>query len=67
MIMSKNCSCLVSMSDHLNENVKAAAMLTAVFDIGDTAVCSGKLLCISHKLKHIFKNLIGNLVSCLDC
>ena len=35
MVMSKNCSCLVSMPDDLNENVKAAAMLTAVFDIGD--------------------------------
>ena len=35
MFMSKNCSCLVSMSDDLDENVKAATMLTAVFDIGD--------------------------------
>ena len=31
MSMSKNCSYLVSMSDDLDENVKAAAMLTAVF------------------------------------
>ena len=35
MFVSKNCSCLVSMFDDLDENVKAAAMLTAVFDIGN--------------------------------
>ena len=35
MSMSKNYSYLVSMSDDLDENVKAAAMMTAVFDIGD--------------------------------
>ena len=35
MFMSKNSSCLVGMSNDLDENVKAAAMLTAVFDIGD--------------------------------
>ena len=35
MSMSKNCSYLVRVSDDLDENVKAAAVLTAVFDIGN--------------------------------
>ena len=38
--MSKNCSYLVSVSDDLDENVKPAAMMTAVFDIGDISLDS---------------------------
>ena len=40
MFMSKNCSCLVSKSDDLNEKLKTAAMLTAVFDICEISVDS---------------------------
>ena len=40
VIMSKNCTCLVSISDDLDENVKTAAMLTAMVDIADISVCS---------------------------
>ena len=45
MFMSKNCSCLVNMSDDLDGNVKAAAMLTAVFDIGGSLFDSVFLSC----------------------
>ena len=40
MFMSKNCSCLVSISNDLDENVKAPAMFTAVFDIGNISLDS---------------------------
>ena len=40
IFMSKYCSCLVSISDDLDENVKASAMLTTVFVIGDFSVDS---------------------------
>ena len=36
MIKSKNCSCLVSMSNDLDENMKSSGYV----DIGDTLICS---------------------------
>ena len=40
VIVNKNCSCLVIVSNDLDENVKAAAMFIAVVDIGDNSVFS---------------------------